>query len=477
MENQSKQNSISTSFSDFEFQEHFLFKKGQVFKTVIEKIKNEIVVKIRKYKILFNINNISLYFDKEVDTIDKAYKFINKLFEEKKVAINEDFMINKEIQLDFLINKGKKIPIHLKYYEKNSNYIINELNNLKNDNIKLKKEINILKSYHEKPKSIKLMPFKIQDCYACTNLDNVFTVFKSIENIFYIIYSNINKSLITYDLIKQKNIAEIKKCHNDYISNIKHYLDKINKKDYIMSVSFRDNNLKMWDFKNWECKLNIPSVNSYGFLDSACFLNENNQNFIITSNCCWGGGSEPIKIFDFDGNKINEINDSNEKTYFVDSFFDEESKKNYIISGNENYVKSYDYTKNELYHKYYDNENRGHFSFILNKTENITKLIESCFDGNIRIWNFHNAVLLKKIKINNGALFGICLLNGNDLLVGSEDKTIKLIDLKNGIVAQNLNGHNKWAIAIKKINHPQFGVFIISQGHENDQIKIWKYNS
>ena len=85
--------------------------------------------------------------------------------------------------------------------------------------------------------------------------------------------------------------------------------------------------------------------------------------------------------------------------------------------------------------------------------------------------------MIKKININNGALFGICLLNDNDLLVGSEDKAIKLIDLKNGIVAQNLNGHNKWAIAIKKINHPQFGVFIISQGHENDQIKIWKYNS
>ena len=219
--------------------------------------------------------------------------------------------------------------------------------------------------------------------------------------------------------------------------------------------------------------VDLPQVNNNGFLDSACFLNEYNQTYIITSNCYWGGYSEPIKVFDFRGNKIKEINNSNDKTYFIDCFFDITTLKNYIITGNENYVKSYDYNKNELYYKYYDNDNRGHFSINVYYDGNIIKLIESCFDGNIRIWNFHYCILLNKIKISNSALFGISLLNDNQLLVGCEDKTIKLIDLNNGIPIQNLNNHNKWVVSIKKINHPKYGDLIISQGYDNDQIKIW----
>ena len=50
---------------------------------------------------------------------------------------------------------------------------------------------------------------------------------------------------------------------------------------------------------------------------------------------------------------------------------------------------------------------------------------------------------------------------------------IYLVELNNGLIVKNLSGHNDDVVGIKKINHPQFGECLISQGWESDQIKIW----
>ena len=52
--------------------------------------------------------------------------------------------------------------------------------------------------------------------------------------------------------------------------------------------------------------------------------------------------------------EIKEINISNDETYFVDIYYDKELFKNYIIAGNEGYIKPYDYTNNKINHKYFD---------------------------------------------------------------------------------------------------------------------------
>ncbi len=66
----------------------------------------------------------------------------------------------------------------------------------------------------------------------------------------------------------------------------------------------------MWNIYNFECLLNIEKINKKRELYSACFLNINNNIYIITSNYNWYCKTEPIKVFDFQGNKIKEINDS-----------------------------------------------------------------------------------------------------------------------------------------------------------------------
>ena len=243
-----------------------------------------------------------------------------------------------------------------------------------------------------------------------------------------------------------------------------------------MSISSINNMIRIWNIKNFECLISINNVNSNRNLHSACFLSENNNNYIITSNCNWAGDSEPIKIYDFNGNKIKEINNSNEKTYFIDTYYDKILNKYFIITGNFNYVKSYDYRKNVVYHKYNDsfnNDNKCHLSVIIKSNEKIPKLIESCQDGYVRIWNFHSGSLINKIRISNKILYGLCLWNDNYLFVGCEDKTIKLIDIKIGFVIETLIGHNNSVLTIKKINHKVYGECLVSEGWKSDQIKLW----
>ena len=97
-----------------------------------------------------------------------------------------------------------------------------------------------------------------------------------------------------------KKIIEIKHSHNEFIANFRQCLDKINKRDLVMTISSKDNNIKIWNENNWECILNLANINNNGFLLSACFLNKNNEIFILTSNSNIGI-NEHIKVFNLNG--------------------------------------------------------------------------------------------------------------------------------------------------------------------------------
>ena len=180
----------------------------------------------------------------QINSLEEAFNFIINLFEDNKVKIMK-LIKNAEIQLIMEINNGINIEIILIYNEynyENYNPIINEIN-------KLKKEIYKLKKYHENnnPKDIQLLSSIVNDSYNGHDLDNSFTVFKSINDILYLIYSNENKYIICYDLEYQKKIKEFKYYHNEYITNFRHYLDEINKRDLIMSVSHKENHIRIWN--------------------------------------------------------------------------------------------------------------------------------------------------------------------------------------------------------------------------------------
>jgi len=344
--------------------------------------------------------------------------------------------------------------------------------NTSKNNQTLKNKIDILSdSFSSNPENIHFLKDLTNDSYSF-NLTNSFIIFKSIEDILILIYPSRNDSLIAINILDNKIVNEIKNAVDEFNPNFSHFLDKINKRDLIMAVSPFENEVKVWNFNNLECLINIEKINEFGRIYSACFLNDKENIFIVTSNysIC---DCEPIKIYDFDGKKINEINDSNNTTYFINTYYDNKLHKNFIVSGNKGYVISYDYQENKVYHIYCDENNfHYHSNIIINDINGATILIESCGDEFIRIWDFHSGELLNKIVTNKG-LYGLCLWNNNYIFAGFKHGMIKLINLRTGNIVKDLINHNKDVMTIKKVLHPQYGECLVSQGICDDQIKLW----
>jgi len=311
-----------------------------------------------------------------------------------------------------------------------------------------------------------------KDSYSNFLSDNSFITFKSIDELLLLIYSNKNKSIICYDIINKFKMNEIKNAHNSEISRFRYYLDKINKRDLIISLSNYDLNLKLWNINNFECLYNFKSISNWGISLEAAFFNNNNQIYIISIYYISYTKVKPIAVYDLKGEKIKEINESDYITYFIDSYYDNKLSKNFIISGNK-HIRAYDFNENKLFNIYDDNDDESHCSIIIFEKGEMTKLIDSSSDGNIRIWNFYSSELLDKIKVDENWVNGICLWNNDYVLAGGNDKKIKIIDLNKNIIIKDLNGHNNDVITLKKINHPQYGECLISQGYKDDGIRIW----
>ena len=321
------------------------------------------------------------------------------------------------------------------------------------------------------PNNMEILDNISTNAYGCS-LDNIFISFKSKSDILYLIYSTLKKSIIAYNLNVMEIITEIKNAHKDYIDNFRHSYDIINKKDIILSLSSGDNNIKIWDIKNWDCLYNINNLYKVGILLSACFLVNENVNYIVTCNCFLYN----IIVIDFKGNTIKKINDSSNYTLFIDIYFDNQKNQYYIITGNRTSVKSYNYDNNSLYFTYSDEISTHHRSIVICNDNNIVKLIFSCEEGFIKIFNFHSGILLNKINLNKESLLGICLFDKNYLFIGTKNKRVILIDLKEGKIIKYFPGHNHWVCSIKKFKHIKFGDCLITQGLDN-KIKLWKNNN
>ena len=299
--------------------------------------------------------------------------------------------------------------------------------------------------------------------------DNTFTVFKSISEIFYLVFASIEKSIISYDIKNNQKICEIKNAHNNYIIDFRHFYDKNNKRDLLISVSSFDNNIKLWNINNWTCILEIKNANRTGALYSASFLCENNEIYIISSNSNLLKRKDPIKIFNLNGEIIKEIKFSN-SINFIECYY--EINNIYIIFGTHSNVLSYDYTNNKMYNNYGKyGQIKGSYNGIIVHN---SKLIASNFGGIIEIYNFHTGEILNEVKLNIDSGFsGICLWDENNLLVGCSDKTIKLINLKERKLKKSFFGHNYFVATVKKIYIPKIGDCLISQGMTSDTIKLW----
>ena len=245
-----------------------------------------------------------------------------------------------------------------------------------------------------------------------------------------------------------------------------------------MSISAWDNNIKLWNINNCECILNMINEYKFCYIFSACFLDDNGKgNICISTTGINFESSFPIEVYNFNKDKIKIINNSYGNSYFINTYYDKKFNKNYIITCNDDYIKSFDYTENKLYNKYSD-KLCNYNNIIINNNKNLINLISSGKDGIIRIWDFHLGNLIKKIIVNINNIYnsyGMCLWDNENLFIGYEDNTIKLINLEENKTIKNLVGHKDIIISIKKIYHSKYGECLISQGIDNI-IKLWAIN-
>ena len=480
---------------DMSDKKEFILLKDNNFYNLIVYISNDFIfLKCLSYEAKFKIEEFSQLIKCKFNSIQEGLDYLNTLFINEKIEI-KDIISNDKIILKIKIdenstNQENEIYIYLIDNKINKDYMINkiynsnlilekELKQLKGGNINMEKELkgNKLNDIDKNKFSDNLNIKSIISIKAFTRnpKENTFSLFNSIDDILILIYSTKEYSIISHNINNNKKMIEVKNAHDDDIIGFNHFLDNKNKKDLIMSISAL-NFLKIWDTKNWECILHLSKINNNGLLSSACFLKNNiNECFIITSNSNYGVGTEKIKIFNLEGKIIKELTNSNEDTSYVDTYYEDEKSKIYIIVCIKYYIKSYDYSENKLYHKYSEKKEGHHYSAFINKTEGIVKLIESCIvDGFIRIWNFHHGNLLCKINTNM-KVCSLCLWNYKYLISGSLDGKILIIDLLNQIVIKTIEGHKNWINCIRKFKNNKYGECLITQGFD-DQIQIWTNN-
>jgi len=89
--------------------------------------------------------------------------------------------------------------------------------------------------------------------------------------VFNLVYSNKNNSIISYQIIDNKQIFEIRNAHQSFITNFSHFFESKIKRDLIISVS-ADNNLKIWNYIDVECIFSINKVYDIGYILSTYFL-------------------------------------------------------------------------------------------------------------------------------------------------------------------------------------------------------------
>ena len=460
------------------------------------KINNDnIFFKILNYELNLNKENFIRLINIQFKTIEEIYHFINNKFANRQIDIKKstDYTLIK-IMINFNEEKTQNIELNLINNKINKDFIINDICNkfnnkcdaLEKEIYKLKEEIknekkiedNNNKNYNENIKNFSDFGLKMQltkNSYCYNNINNSFTLFNSFNNNnTYLIYSTDIKSIISYNLDEQKINIEIKNAHRNYITNFRHCLIKSTKKNIIMSVSDIDNHIKLWDANIWECILILNNINNQGFLNSACFLNDNDNIYIISSN--WNfNNCENLKVFNIKGENIKNINDSDDRVVYIKSFYDFKKAKYYLITGNDRYIKSYDFYENKFYRKYTQRNGNSYYSVIIKYFNNILKIIGSCYDGYIRIWEFHSGDILNTIDTGNKGLIGICLWNDNYLFGGTKENLLKLINLEKNKVEKIIYDSTGNLCTIKKINHITFGECLISQGLLNEQIKIWGF--
>ena len=80
------------------YQEYYLTYKNNIYKLLVIRNQNEIIIQSNNYSITFNQNDLSMLTQINFESLSKAYEFIVDLFEENKARI-DNILIKNNIKL------------------------------------------------------------------------------------------------------------------------------------------------------------------------------------------------------------------------------------------------------------------------------------------------------------------------------------------------------------------------------------------
>ena len=354
---------------------------------------------------------------------------------------------------------------------------LKELKQKKNNNKKSENEITEEIKLPKKSKNL------IEESYY-----NKFTTIRSfcIFKNFLIFSAKTKKSLKNFNLETGKITLLKNDAHERPITNIRYYYSKKDDRDIILTISSSNCQIKLWEWEDNKLN-NFYSNKVYNvdenksFVYSSCFFNNGQNDYIIATNYnIKKENCESVKIIDFSNNTIL-LDSSNDNTYFVDIFNDNDNDKYYIITANNENLKSYDFETKNVY-KIYNSSQKGidYYCFCVMKIDNKLNLIASSNDGYLRLWDFDNGdIPLNEMNIGKGELYDICKWNDNSFFVGSENKQIIFVQLKsvNFEVVYTLEYDEKdiyqQICCIRKDDKEE--PYLYTQSANDKIIKVWTY--
>ena len=224
------------------------------------------------------------------------------------------------------------------------------------------------------------------------------------------------------------------------------------------------------EFKTYTEYLTIKNCHTGSYMYSALLLfdEENKKNYVVTS--C---PNDYMKLWNFEnGSFISDVGTKNDYTYFINYW--KHDSKNYIINANADSVKIYGIEKTkDLFGEYSGKQRTWHMSAFVEKINNIDTLFESDGNGYIRLWNLDNSTLIKNIHCPSCRLRGLCLWNEQYAIAASSDKSYKIIDYNKEKCVSSVSGqHFNSLCTIKKIKHPKYGESLLT-GTIDGSIKLW----
>lgn len=438
----------------------------------------------------------NLYYCKNFSTMSKNTKGIK----EKKLIVNNSIskeQLKKENEyLKEELNKYKRESMSKNKNSVNSGQInddstkkIKNYNKINDNNKELSNKINepqniiISKSEKKLPSNENKKNNNIEFPKKCQNitkeafcnyfLSKPFCVFKSV-----LIYCTKKRIIICFDLTNFNKLDEKRDSHNSSITNIRYFNDQNKGRDIVLTISSSNSQINLWNWKGKQLSnlKKLDNIYNKGYIYSAVFSNYNNNDYIIVTSCFKEITNKcgPIKLYNIHNSEMSEIKGSNENTYFIDTYQNDEVF--HIITANYGKIKSYDFKKNCLYQTFNSNDDCEHYKFIITKNENMLKLIDLSKYENLRIWNYKSGELIKNIIIGNKLLsYDICEWSNNSIFIACENKKIILINyITNDIIGElECNDDKEKEICcIKSVNSQNNEIFLYSQC-VSGQIKFW----